>query len=520
MKSTRKNTQIENEDTVEETFQRIIAENRGDSSRTSNLREDEIEINSRGKMELPLEEISITDAISHFNTNFDEIRKENDERFSRLENQLEMVIAHLSISKDYHKNTLNKDKEKSNESLITMNRKTEKRNDPLTTEQPIPIPYFSTLKKFDEKQSFAKWYQTFDSHCKLNRIPENLLKDYLLVNVEGRVAELVAETKEYTSFNNLIEYLKDTFTGKCSILEAETNIENIKSIPLNKSNIDQISVMIDQNIRTIYGTLDEERIFSEKKNILRQLLPKEIKLFIKNETTKDWSYYVNSVKEYMELVDTLKSNITQSLKYDKKKDIKCNRCNYKGHMETECRSKTKWDPNSKTRINLLNKDKGDSSNILHKEILINGKIKAKAALDTCSEISILSNKLAKQLSISKSRDKVIIEGIESKTVGNWGDRPISIKIDDEEIKLDKILIKDLPKETQCDILLGLDALSKYNKYIDLKKKKILNIEEIIKEYERKIKLPSYKSYCTIIKDTFKESWLKNLNNLEEAEKNF
>ncbi|CEF69824.1 Reverse transcriptase domain and Integrase, catalytic core domain and Zinc finger, CCHC-type domain and Ribonuclease H-like domain and Aspartic peptidase domain-containing protein [Strongyloides ratti] len=520
MKNTRKNTQIDDEDTLEETYQRIIAENRRESSRMSNLREDEMEINSRSNTELPLEEIANTDATSQFNTNYDEIRKENDERLSRLENQLEMVIAQLSNLTDYHKNTLNKDKEKSNESLNIMNRKIEKRNNSLSKEQTIVIQNFSALKKFDEKQSFATWYQTFDSYCKVNRIPEDLLKDHLLLNVEGRVAKIVAEAKEYTTFNNLIEFLKDKFTGKCSILEAELNIEKIKNMPLNKSNIDQISALIDQNIRTLYNTLDEERIFFENKNLLRQLLPNEIKLLMRNETTKDWSYYVASVKECMELSSMIKRNNTQSSKYDKKKDIKCNRCNYRGHIEKECKSKTKWDPNSKTRINLLNKEKDDSSNILHKEILINGKIKAKAALDTCSEISILSNKLAKQLSISKTRDKIIIEGIENKTIGNWGDRSISIKIDDEEIKLDKILIKDLPKETQCDILLGLDALSKYNKYIDLKKKKILNIEEIIKEYEEKIKLPSYKSYCTIIKDTFKESWLKNLNNLEEAEKNF
>uniref|UniRef100_A0A0N5CBV9 Reverse transcriptase domain-containing protein n=1 Tax=Strongyloides papillosus TaxID=174720 RepID=A0A0N5CBV9_STREA len=363
-------------------------------------------------------------------------------------------------------------------------------------------PNFSNLKKFDGKMSFSKWHKTFQSYCRINRVDESLMKDCLLINVNQRVAQHILEQNENIDYHQLTSLLSKKYDGKCAILEAETEIEKIKRVNLTLENIDQVSNNIENNIRIIYHDQNEDRIMKECKNVIKNISPNNIKLLLRNETTDNWNYYVASIKECIELSkESQRERKSIPGNEGKEKQIICTKCNYRGHTEKECRSRTRWDPTTKTRVNLHiaskrkeEKNQVTSPTILHKEILIDDSIVVNAALDTGSEISILDEELVKTLKLQLSDDTIAFKTIGDGGVGIYVKDPITIRMHDEEFKIKDFVVLKLPEEMKCKALIGLNILSQSNNFINLKEKKIVTIEELMKQDEDKLKVPVYQNF--------------------------
>uniref|UniRef100_A0A0K0FFI7 Peptidase A2 domain-containing protein n=1 Tax=Strongyloides venezuelensis TaxID=75913 RepID=A0A0K0FFI7_STRVS len=374
-------------------------------------------------------------------------------------------------------------------------------------------PNFANLKKFDGKMSFSTWHKTFLSYCRINRVDENLLKDCLLINVNQRIARHHMELNENLNYHQLTTLLSEKYDGKCAILEAETNIEKIKRMNLTLDNIDQVSSNIENNIRIIYHDQNEDRILKECKNVIKNILSNNIKLFLRNKTTDNWNYYVASIKECIELPRSNQRERKNVITEEMQKKIVEVVLNGIQLLKLE---------STFTLIQGKKEEKNQSTSptILHKEILINDSVVVNAALDTGSEISIIGEELAKTLKLKLSEDTVILKTIGYGRVGKYVRNPISIRIHDEGFKIKDFVVLKLPKEMKCKALIGLNILSQSNNVINLKKKKLMTIKELIKENEKKLIEPEFKNFYIAFEKQFKINQTNNVTNNEEAEKYF
>uniref|UniRef100_A0A0N5C4X1 RNA-directed DNA polymerase n=1 Tax=Strongyloides papillosus TaxID=174720 RepID=A0A0N5C4X1_STREA len=338
------------------------------------------------------------------------------------------------------------------------------------------------MKPYDPKEPYELYQAKIENYFELVKIPHKTRRAMLFNLLEGQVLQDVLDRNnqgQLLTYEELVTYLKQTYNGQTSTIEAKMKIEEL--VLKDVDQLQHVGKVINTNLSIIHRKEKPEVILERKVEKLAELIPSAFKYtLLQAQGLTKFEDYVAYAKllwmNHKKALKEIQSELSKEM-FDKKKDqyksdidenidsinrITCYKCSKRGHKASNCTERTVNNTDKVVSLNnFIYSNKycnGFKLCCIHVKLLNDDKLYTiKAMLDTGTTRSLLSCDVAEMLGIELDEVEVNTKVFNGETFTVKQSKvPISVELGDDTFD-----IKPCVRELNTDffqMIIGQDIL--------------------------------------------------------------